>query len=222
MRINYGLHCCGIKELDQLANAGAEANMHQFCQTTMPDPEANKVMVEKVQARALKLGVSWYNLIGIQNPPVEAYVVFNDPAQYARFRYAIFSEAHYRNTPEDAGPTYGRDFARFITSHKLGEVICTGRHINPNSSNLLRAWIWTVDWDQLRTWYATELKKKGKTLWDTLPASSGPEPAAPVIGPPSAPLGSLLNTQPFASVPRWQAYFSQEDLSFPDPTTGRG
>lgn len=71
-----------------------------------------------------------------------------------RFRYAVFSEA---NPPRSKSNSYGRDFAAFIIKHGLGEVVETGRNRNPNSSNDVQVWIWTVDHDACRA-LAEEMK----------------------------------------------------------------
>lgn len=70
------------------------------------------------------------------------------PAGRTNWRYAIFTQAHH---PEMPCTPYGEEFAAYIRAHELGEVIeTTGRHINPNSGNVLKVWVWTVDHDRTR------------------------------------------------------------------------
>jgi hypothetical protein len=61
-----------------------------------------------------------------------------------KFRYAIFSQAESQSSPLPR--KYGEELADYIKEHKLGEIIETaGTHINPNSRNKLKVWVWTVD-----------------------------------------------------------------------------
>jgi hypothetical protein len=60
-----------------------------------------------------------------------------------KFRYALFSAAGKRSA-------YGNRFAAYIRANKLGDVIETGMHVNPNSGNLLKAFLWTVDHDAVK------------------------------------------------------------------------
>ncbi len=66
------------------------------------------------------------------------------PRRYYKFRYAIFSAIGRRK--------YGHEFEAYILKHKLGEVISTGYHINPNSRHKLKVWVWTVDHVALKAW----------------------------------------------------------------------
>src|SRR5882762_10220520 len=59
-----------------------------------------------------------------------------------KFRYAIFSGAGRRSL-------YAPRFAAYITMHNLGEIVHTGYHLNPNSMNQLKVWVWTVDHEAL-------------------------------------------------------------------------
>jgi hypothetical protein len=72
------------------------------------------------------------------------------------FRYAIFTQAGL----SDEGYAYGEEFAAFIVDNKLGAVTETeGRHKNPNSGNILKCWIWTVNHSAVRG-YARPVKKR--------------------------------------------------------------
>lgn len=61
-----------------------------------------------------------------------------------KFRYAIFSGTKRS--------LYVDRFAAYIRDNKLGEVVETGWNRNPNSNNLLKACIWTIDWNALKEW----------------------------------------------------------------------
>lgn len=88
-----------------------------------------------------------------------ARLVYNAQAPVmARFRYAIFTEA--QSPGKVVEDRYGSNFAAFITEKKLGEVVSTGYHINPNSHNQLRCWIWTVDHEALKVWARANVPKE--------------------------------------------------------------
>ncbi len=78
--------------------------------------------------------------------PKEALKEFIQEAKYedGRFRYAVFSDIVRR--------TYGLKFAAFIRANKLGDVISTGYHVNPNSHNRLKVWVWTINHVALKRW----------------------------------------------------------------------
>ena len=96
--------------------------------------------------------------------------------QHTNFRYAVFSEANYGDTR--GLYAYGREFAKFIKANKLGTVAATGWHVNPNSGNKLKAWIWTVDWDALKVWAKKARVKTPKTTIG-VPIGYGPPPVRP-------------------------------------------
>lgn len=48
---------------------------------------------------------------------------------------------------------YPGDFSRLIKRAKLGDVICTNPRINPNSDNVIKAYLWTVDKKALSKWF---------------------------------------------------------------------
>ena len=71
-----------------------------------------------------------------------------------KFRYGLFSQANSPSaTPNPA--TYGERFAAYIASNMLGEVTETGTHKNPNTGNLLKVWVWTIDHDEVKRHLAT-------------------------------------------------------------------
>lgn len=45
---------------------------------------------------------------------------------------------------------YGEEFADFLKSKDLGEVVCLGERTNPRTGRLLAAWIWKPDVDKLK------------------------------------------------------------------------
>ena len=117
--------CCGVREVHNL-------QMH-------PDP-----------AEAIKeFGKHTYG----EDPNVRNEARDRDRRQYyyaypyrnanRRFRYAIFTQATKR-------ATYGKNFAAYITKHKLGKVITTGFNVNPNTRRAVQVWVWTVDHDKLK------------------------------------------------------------------------
>lgn len=178
MKVNYMMDCCGVKELSGLTyHATPQAAMRAVCQLIYPDPQANKALVAKVAVRAAENKVSrhTWGYLGPQVPQIEASVVYEDPAQYSRFRFAIFSEAHRPGLTDETGPKYGRDFAALIRECKLGDVIETGRHINPNSSNHLRVWVWTVDHEALTKWFKKDAATQPKAQPTTSMFAGGAE-----------------------------------------------
>ena len=113
---------------------------------------------------------------------VAAFVKQTLKAYRSNFRYAIFSEAVYEGYPGSRPrKPYGRAFAAYLKTEKLGRVAATAWNKNPNSGNNLKAWIWTVDWEALQAW-----EKKHKSLvgnapaWvrTPLPVPPGPAPIA--------------------------------------------
>jgi hypothetical protein len=75
------------------------------------------------------------------------------------FRYALFTEAGLN----EEGYAYGEEFAAFIRENKLGNVVETeGRYINPNSGNILKCWLWTVNHPKVRAYGVRKrvIKKK--------------------------------------------------------------
>lgn len=74
-------------------------------------------------------------------------------------RYVMFTQANRLDAARRV--TYGERFTAYIRKHNLGAVIETEENINPNSGNLLKVWIWTVDHDAVRG-HATELEVKAK------------------------------------------------------------
>ena len=73
------------------------------------------------------------------------------------FRYVIFTQAR-----KDA--FYGENFAALIRKNALGDVVETDFKVNPNSTNLLKVWVWDVDFPKV----AECVKKMGPVAWERL------------------------------------------------------
>lgn len=61
-----------------------------------------------------------------------------------RWRFAIFAE--------NRSYTYGREFMAFIKELGLGDVVESQRDVNPNSSNQLKVYLWTVNHEAVKAW----------------------------------------------------------------------
>ncbi len=74
-----------------------------------------------------------------------------------KWRYAVFTQAGSRRS-------YGKKFAALITSAKLGTVVqATKKTVkNPNSGNILKAWLWTVNHNALQKWAQKEVNRLAK------------------------------------------------------------
>lgn len=73
----------------------------------------------------------------------EYYHVDNDEATL-KFRHVIFTEA--------GRGRYGARFAAFIRNNNLGTIIETPRERNPNSGNLLKCFVWTLNIPNIKQW----------------------------------------------------------------------
>lgn len=126
------LECCGVKEIRYLSHSDdAHAAMRCFALGCLGGKKKGTDLLEVPNVKISYEG-NISSIIGV------------------RFRYAIFTEAAVDRA------SYGKLFAKFILDNKLGEVIKTGVNINPNSTNSLQAYIWTVDHDALRGWWEKE------------------------------------------------------------------
>lgn len=187
--VNYSSSCCGIKELSGLAHIKTPQDaLFKLGKILYPTYEENQQIVNKMFARAKANQVNPYETgyYGIQNVDrYDANVVYADPLQYSKFRFLIFSEAISSSYTEastaDGYAGYGRRFAAYILSANLGEIISTGRHINPNSGNQLKVWIWAVDHGAFQKWLQTNQPVKtkpnssllgGAPLWAESPQSN--------------------------------------------------
>lgn len=134
---------------------------------TYPDPEENKKRYAAASAQAIKAGLDPWDqrFIG----PQTTIALYEDASQYAKFRFAIFTEATHVDKPEER---YGHKFARLIEKKKLGTLVVTDRQLNPNSGHNVQVWVWGIDHEALRAWYK-KIKKEEK--WE-------PKPMSDVIG----------------------------------------
>lgn len=66
--------------------------------------------------------------------------------------------AHVVFTQAGAKARYGINLAAYITRHKLGTIVRSAVAVNPNTSNPLVAFIWTINRPALRKWYVKESK----------------------------------------------------------------
>lgn len=73
-----------------------------------------------------------------------------------------FSTIIFTGVVEDR---YPGNFSRLIKRAKLGDVICTNPKVNPNSDNVIRAYIWHVDIKALSKWFAKH-RRKYDNLYD--------------------------------------------------------
>lgn len=78
-----------------------------------------------------------------------------------RFRFAVFSQA---SQPMGKQASYGERFATYLTKMKLGEVTETATHVNPNSGNNLKVWVWAVDHDAMIEWMKKDRTRAAKTV----------------------------------------------------------
>lgn len=67
--------------------------------------------------------------------------------QRHRFAHILFSQAK-KDKP------YGEAFAAFVSARGLGTIVETNFKVNPNSSNPLKAFLWTPNLPGLRKWFA--------------------------------------------------------------------
>ncbi len=140
--------CCGVREINRLSS--------------YDEPKA-----------ALKAFCDWVYVKPPSGPPRPIENPNNGvlaPKGNARFRYAFFTQATYqwqeRGEVGSRPRYYGVDFAAFIKEHELGQVvIATGKRgvRNPNTENLLKMWVWTVDHYALQAWYKNATRRRKKT-----------------------------------------------------------
>lgn len=103
-----------------------------------------------------------------------------------RFRYVMFAQAHKQST-------YGDRFKAFIEKNKFGTVMETGWNVNPNSSNDLKLFLWTIDWGPLREWAAKHILVPARApqppinINDPIPQPGHPALLDALLGQPLAP-----------------------------------
>ena len=77
------------------------------------------------------------------------------PEPFSRFRYILFSQARQE-------ADYGFRLAAFVRDKQLGSLVETDFHLNPNSGNMLKVWIWTVNHDATEQWLKEDKKIHGE------------------------------------------------------------
>lgn len=143
MELN-NLRCCGVKEISELSIYGS--------------PEEALLAFDNL---------TYGKLIKKYKPNGVDYSWKADP--FGRFRYVMFTQA---NAP-DRGPgktgrnLYGEKFAALITENGLGNLHETTDNINPNSSNNVKVWLWTIDHDATKA-FITKLKDPKNNLQNPL------------------------------------------------------
>lgn len=72
------------------------------------------------------------------------------------------SGAHYLfsdNTGAQDGVHYGEVFRDYIINHELGTVLETPFKHNPNSGNMLKAFLWTIDQPAFDRWFVAKVNE---------------------------------------------------------------
>ena len=129
------------------------------------------------------------------------------PVGQVNWRYAIFTQA---NHPIALGKAvYGEDFAAYIRTNNLGNVIETeGDHKNPNTGNWVKVWVWTVNHDTTRPLaeaaYQKQPKPVAKPRGKAVPLAANPVPIN--VNPPTIPsvAGDPISRPPSESQARFQ------------------
>lgn len=175
MEVNYQMRCCGVKELNQLSSYGsAEAAMLGFCGILYPSPEQMKQRWDLTLKRAEQDKVDPYSPGYLGGWTTGA--VYDNVAQYSRFRFGIFTEARSQDAIDEGrkgyGYEYGHKFADLIRKEKLGSLVCTEKHeLNPNSGQYVKVWVWGIDHTALQAWYKKNRKDKSwvqKKMFDVI------------------------------------------------------
>lgn len=157
MEVNYMMRCCGVKELNTISSyRSAKEAMLGFCAIIYPEKERVKERWDLTfeRAKTMKYDPYSYGFLGATSTGA----VFDNPLQYSRFRFGIFTEAISQNSI-DTGRTgwayqYGQMFAKLIQDRKLGSLVSTEKHeLNPNSGQFVKVWVWGIDHEALKKWY---------------------------------------------------------------------
>lgn len=59
----------------------------------------------------------------------------------------------------------GRRLVNFILNNKLGSVISTESKKNPNSGNYIRAWLWSPNIKEVKSWWKNNKPKSLLEYW---------------------------------------------------------
>lgn len=156
------ISCCGLREINSLSENGDAKSAMLDLVNEIYGPIAPKV--KKVNPYKRPKGVEWKRgtfgeryWVNASGEHIYEYMaedweydnnpLYDDDSYDARWRYAVFTQA-------GKGQSYGRKFAALIRKEKLGEVVqATTKTVkNPNSGNILKAWMWTVNHKNLKAW----------------------------------------------------------------------
>jgi hypothetical protein len=190
IEVNYLMRCCGIKEINGLSHyTNAKSALLAFCGVLYPNEKENTAKWNKAYEIESKAGDDAY--IGRYTGGMVTGAVYENFEQYSKFRFAIFTEAihpvHHGEGRKGWAYQYGQMFAKFIQDNKLGSLVTTENHeLNPNSGSLVKVWVWGIDHDALKAWYAKENPSWAQKPMSDVIASAAP--AVSVFG--SQPLGS--------------------------------
>jgi hypothetical protein len=167
------ISCCGLREIDSLSQDRNPIKSMLTLAEEMYGPLKPKA--EKVNPYKPPKGTRWKldGLWGdeywmkdgqrIYRYQMEDWDYAHNPDYYddddydSKWRYAVFTQA-------GKGESYGRKFAALIRKQKLGTVVqaTTKTVTNPNSGNVLKAWLWTVNHKNLRKWAQKQADKEQK------------------------------------------------------------
>ncbi len=73
---------------------------------------------------------------------------------YAGFCFVIFSDIIKYDLKQ------GIRLAEYIREQGLGDVLETAPTRNPNSRNLIHAWLWVIDMKAMKKWYTKESRRE--------------------------------------------------------------
>jgi hypothetical protein len=161
MQLNYQMQCCGVHEISMLSSHdSAESAMLSFCKIIYPVQKENDKLWQQAMKNAKAAGAnSWDARFsgGFRHG-----AIYQDVAQYSKFRFAVFTEAIQKDEARTGFPfTYGRKFAAFIKKNKLGSLVETEQHeLNPNSGYHVKVFVWGVDHSALAKWYEKNYPKE--------------------------------------------------------------
>lgn len=80
------------------------------------------------------------------------------PRPAIRFAHLLFTEAGTKSK-------YGAKFKAWIEREGLGTVTVSPAKKNPNSRRMVKGYIWSIDRDALRAWYARNLEEAQRQIW---------------------------------------------------------
>ena len=177
VEINDGMNCCGLRELSGLSKATSPETAMLDIATNAFGEIAPKAEGKKVNPYKKPKDKKWQTIPNSfwgdrywtrdNGERVYEYQAqewedgrryYGDDDEGDKFwRYAVFTQA-------GKNATYGKKFAALIRREKLGEVVqATTKTVkNPNSGNILKAWVWTVNYPALKKWAVKYVSKGAK------------------------------------------------------------